>query len=43
MTEVHNFVAALARAGKGRKEIKSLVDTAFSDMAMSKSQINRII
>jgi histone-lysine N-methyltransferase SETMAR len=43
MTEVQNFVAALARAGKGRKEIKSLVDVAYSDMAMSKSQINRII
>jgi hypothetical protein len=43
MTEVQNFVAMLARAGKGRKEIKSLVDTAYGDMVMLKSQINRII
>jgi hypothetical protein len=43
MTEVQNFVAALARTRKGRKEIKSLVDVAYGDMAMSKSQINRII
>jgi hypothetical protein len=43
MTEVRNFVAALARAGKGRKEIKSLVDAAYGGSAMSKSQINRII
>jgi hypothetical protein len=43
MTEVRNFVAALARAGKGCKEIKLLVDAAYGDMAMSKSQINVII
>jgi hypothetical protein len=43
MTEVRNFVTALARAGKGRKEIKSLVDAAYGDLAMSKSQINLII
>jgi hypothetical protein len=43
MTEVHNFVAALVRTGKGCKEIKMLVDTAYSDTAMSKSQINCII
>ncbi len=43
MTEVRNFVAALARTGKGCKEIKLLVDAAYGDMAMSKSQINRII
>jgi hypothetical protein len=43
MTEVWNFVAALARARKGSKEIKSLVNAAYVDMAMSKSQINRII
>jgi hypothetical protein len=43
MTEVRNFVAALARTGKGCKEIKLLVDAAYGDTAMSKSQINRII
>jgi hypothetical protein len=43
MTEVRNFVAALARAGKGCKEIKLLVDAAYGDTAMSKSQINCII
>jgi hypothetical protein len=43
MTEVRNVVAALARAGKGCKEIKLLVDAAYGDTAMSKSQINRII
>ncbi len=43
MTEVRNFVAVLARARKGRKEIKSLVDAAYGDTAISKSQINRII
>jgi hypothetical protein len=37
MTEVQTFVAALAWARKGRKEIKSLVDAAYVDMAMSKS------
>jgi hypothetical protein len=31
MTEVRNFIAALARAGKGCKEIKSLVDAAYGD------------
>jgi hypothetical protein len=43
MTEVGDFVAALARAGKGRKEIKPLVDAAYGDKALSKSQINCII
>ncbi len=43
MTEVCNFVAALARAGKGHKEIKSLVGTTYIDTAMSISQINCII
>jgi hypothetical protein len=43
MTEVRNFVAALARTGKGSKEIKMLVDSAYGDTAMSKSQINPII
>jgi hypothetical protein len=43
MTEVCKFVAALARARKGRKEIKPLVDAAYGDKALSISQINRII
>jgi hypothetical protein len=43
MTEVRDFVAALARAGKGRKEIQALVDAAYEDTDISKSQINRII
>jgi hypothetical protein len=43
MTEVRNFVATLARARKGSKDIKSLVDAAYGDKAMSKRQINRII
>ncbi len=43
MTEVRNFVAALARTGKGCKEIKMLVDAVYGDTAMSKSQINRFI
>jgi hypothetical protein len=43
MTEVHDFVAALARAGKSRKEIKPLVDAAYGDKTLSISQINRII
>ncbi len=43
MTKVRNFVAALARAGKGCKEIKLLVDAAYGDTAMLKSRINCII
>jgi hypothetical protein len=43
MTEVRNSITALARAGKGHKDIKSLVDAAFGDKALSKSQINHII
>jgi hypothetical protein len=43
MTEVRDFVAALARTGKGRKEIQTLVDAAYGDKTMSKSQINPII
>ena len=43
MTEVRAFVAALARAGKLRQEIKNLVDAAYPDKKMSVSQINRII
>ena len=43
MTEVRDFVAALARAGKRRQEIKPLVDSAYGDKSLSISQINRII
>jgi DNA-binding transcriptional regulator YhcF (GntR family) len=43
MTEVRDFVAALARAGKSRKEIKPLVDAAYGDKTLSRSQINRRI
>jgi cytochrome c-type biogenesis protein CcmH/NrfF len=43
MTEVRDFVAALARAGKSRKEIKPLVGAAYGDKTLSKSQINRIL
>jgi hypothetical protein len=43
MTEVRDFVATLARDGTSRKEIKPLVDAAYGDKALSKSQINRII
>jgi hypothetical protein len=43
MTEVRDFVAALAKAGKSRKAIKPLVDSANGDKTMSKSQINWII
>jgi hypothetical protein len=43
MTEVRDFVAALARVGKSRKEIRPLVDAAYGDKTLSISQINRII
>jgi hypothetical protein len=42
MMEVHNFVAMLARAGKGQKDIKLLDDVAYGDKALSINQINRI-
>jgi len=43
MTEVRDFIAALARAGKRQQEIKILVDAAYGDKSLSISQINRII
>ncbi len=44
MTEVKDFIAAFhARAGKSCKEIKQLVDAAYSDKTLSISQINCII
>jgi hypothetical protein len=43
MTEAQNFVAALARARKSRKDIKPLVDAAYGDKSLNVSQINRTI
>lgn len=43
MTRVRNFVADLARAGKGYHEIKQMTDAAYADMALTKSSIYRII
>jgi histone-lysine N-methyltransferase SETMAR len=43
MKEVRDFIAALDRGGKSRKEIKPLVDAAYGDKTLSISQINRII
>jgi hypothetical protein len=43
MMQVRDFVAALARARKTRKEIKPLVDTAYRDNSLLIRQINRII
>jgi hypothetical protein len=39
MTEVCNFVATLTKARKSQKEIKLLVDAAYSDKALSISQL----
>jgi hypothetical protein len=43
MMEVRDFVATLTRARKSQKEIKPLLDTAYSDKALSISQLDRII
>jgi hypothetical protein len=40
---VRDFVAALTRAGKSRKEIKPLVDAEYGDKAFSIRQIYQII
>jgi hypothetical protein len=40
---VRDFVAALTRAGKSRKEVKPLVDAEFGDKTFSIRQINEII
>jgi hypothetical protein len=40
VTEVHDFVAALARARKSKKEINPLMDAAYGDKTLSISQIN---
>ncbi len=39
MTGAHDFVAGLARAGKGYKEIKETVDTPFGDKTLQKTAI----
>ena len=41
MTRVRNFVADLARAGKGYAEIQQLVDAAYGDKALKKTAIYR--
>jgi hypothetical protein len=38
MTSVQNFVADLARAGKGYLEIKETVEAAYGDKALRKRQ-----
>lgn len=43
MTRVRNFVADLAKAGKGVADIKKLVDAAYEDKSLSLSQIYRIV
>jgi hypothetical protein len=37
---MRDFVATLFRAGKSQKEIKTLVDSAYSEKTLSFSQIN---
>jgi hypothetical protein len=43
MTGARNFVADLARAGKGYQEIKEIVDAAYSDQTLQKTAIYAII
>jgi hypothetical protein len=43
MMEARNFIAALAKAGKSRKDIKPLVDATYGDNPLLISQINQII
>jgi histone-lysine N-methyltransferase SETMAR len=43
MSGAHDFVAALARAGKGYKEIKEMVDAVFGDKTLHKTAIYEII
>jgi hypothetical protein len=42
VVESRDFVAALAGAGKTRKEIKQLVYTTYGDNTLMISQINQI-
>ncbi len=43
MTGTHNFVADLARAGKGYQEIKEMVYAAYGDQSLQKTAIYAII
>ncbi len=43
MTGARDFVAGLARAGKGYKEIKKTMDAAFGDKTLQKTAIYAII
>ncbi len=43
MTNVRDFVAALARSGKSYTEIKNTTDSAFGGKSLSKSAIQKII
>ncbi len=43
MTRVQDFVADLARAGKGYLEIKETVEAAYGDKALKKKSIYAII
>jgi histone-lysine N-methyltransferase SETMAR len=43
MTEVRDFIAALARTGKGMKEIKILADRAYGIKSLKRTQIYQII
>ena len=43
MTGVRNFVAGLARAGKGYGEIQETVNAAFGDLALKKAAIYKIM
>jgi hypothetical protein len=43
MMEARNFIAALSKAGKSRKDIKPLVNATYGDNPLLISQINQII
>jgi hypothetical protein len=43
MTKVRDFVAGLARAGKGANKIKSLTDAAFGDKSLTKTAIFSVL
>ena len=43
MTKVKDFVADLAKAGKGLKEIKEMADTVYGDKSISSRQIYHLL
>ena len=43
MTAVRDFVAGLARAGKGFKEIQETVNAAYGDLALKRGAIYSIL